>query len=573
MAANTFGDVCVDADPPRLARHRRRRRARPGRPGRQPEPGHRLRQDLLVRAVPLPARRARPESRRRQAPRAWPGHRQVAAGCRARDSPESVGVPMLLLERTLDRRRDGARRSGDPVRGAALPRGARAQAVCAPRCDSAATTRDTLGVGRRTRQRPAPARRPAEVAAPERLGRGRRRRRRRGCGSRSGRACQSRARRVGRASPPAAAPARRSASPVTGRPPVADPSCVLAEAGSAWRPPPLTTMPAALPSPVERPFTILFGSCFAGARDTPGDAGATSLACRRTPGRDLTVLCGDQVYLDTPLAPLADGTAPARGARRRVPRQLPRDVTSDSACLSGFRRIHQLATVAFTSARPRLLEQRPEHRAARPRHVDASGRAAWLDAARRLLSDQFETPIPFQRSGSAAVGVHRRHAAPRGPATDCQFMDAIQFDALRTWVHALPGPGAARPRSADLHRRGRAEGLHRRLGLPDYHQYRDLVRALASTPHDIVIVTGDVHFGRVAVVHAARRSPDRRAHRLAAGARRRSRRRQLEGAAATFPAVPVPAVVAGRRSPSEPYQDVRNHFDDGRLWAEAHRSA
>ena len=51
-------DVRLHTDPPRLARHRRRRRARPGRPGRQPEPGHRPRQDLLVRAVPVPADRA-----------------------------------------------------------------------------------------------------------------------------------------------------------------------------------------------------------------------------------------------------------------------------------------------------------------------------------------------------------------------------------------------------------------------------------------------------------------------------------------------------------------------------------
>ena len=36
------------------------------------------------------------------------------------------------------------------------------------------------------------------------------------------------------------------------------------------------------------------------------------------------------------------------------------------------------------------------------------------------------------------------------------------------------------------------------LGLPDYEQYEDLVRILCRTRHSVVILTGDVHFGRVA---------------------------------------------------------------------------
>jgi hypothetical protein len=35
-------------------------------------------------------------------------------------------------------------------------------------------------------------------------------------------------------------------------------------------------------------------------------------------------------------------------------------------------------------------------------------------------------------------------------------------------------------------------------GLPDYTQYGDLIRLIAGTRHTIVILTGDVHFGRIA---------------------------------------------------------------------------
>ena len=37
------------------------------------------------------------------------------------------------------------------------------------------------------------------------------------------------------------------------------------------------------------------------------------------------------------------------------------------------------------------------------------------------------------------------------------------------------------------------------LGLPDFRQYTELLDALRQAPHAVVILTGDVHFGRVAV--------------------------------------------------------------------------
>ena len=77
-------------------------------------------------------------------------------------------------------------------------------------------------------------------------------------------------------------------------------------------------------------------------------------------------------------------------------------------------------------------------------------------------------------------------------------------------------------------------------GLPDFDQYRDLVRCLASTPHDIVVLTGDVHFGRVASCTAPGgrqiveliASPFALVDGFARG--------QWKPAPAMYPAVPVP---------------------------------
>ena len=40
---------------------------------------------------------------------------------------------------------------------------------------------------------------------------------------------------------------------------------------------------------------------------------------------------------------------------------------------------------------------------------------------------------------------------------------------------------------------------HMDLGLPDFRQYAELLDALRNAPHAVVILTGDVHFGRIAV--------------------------------------------------------------------------
>ena len=62
----------------------------------------------------------------------------------------------------------------------------------------------------------------------------------------------------------------------------------------------LGTLPAALPGPEQRPFTLLLGSCFAQKRDGAGNVGRTFSLLPADLRPDLKLLCGDQVYLDAP---------------------------------------------------------------------------------------------------------------------------------------------------------------------------------------------------------------------------------------------------------------------------------
>jgi hypothetical protein len=318
----------------------------------------------------------------------------------------------------------------------------------------------------------------------------------------------------------------------------------------------LTTMPAALPSPVERPFTILFGSCFAGARDTPGDAGATFARLPPDARPDLTVLCGDQVYLDTPLLHWLTRLHPKDElAAEFLANYL--GTWTQSGPLSGFRRIHQLASVAFTSDDHDYWNNAPS---LAPHVIDTwteGGRAAWLEVAQTLYR-QFETPIPSQsfRVGSLSVFIADTRTARSGDRL--RFMDAAQFDALRAWVHGLPGPGALVLGQPIFTAEAGLKGYVADWGLPDYHQYRDLVSVLASTPHDVVVLTGDVHFGRVAwcTLPSGRRiveiiaSPLALVDGLVGG--------HWKPPPAMYPVVPVPAVPQVAVT-AEAYQQVVDH--------------
>jgi hypothetical protein len=67
------------------------------------------------------------------------------------------------------------------------------------------------------------------------------------------------------------------------------------------------------------------------------------------------------------------------------------------------------------------------------------------------------------------------------------------------WIQNLPGPGVLVVGQPVFS--GKAGFLRGSFGdwnLPDYSQYGQLARLLVQSPHSIVILSGDVHYGRIA---------------------------------------------------------------------------
>jgi hypothetical protein len=76
-------------------------------------------------------------------------------------------------------------------------------------------------------------------------------------------------------------------------------------------------------------------------------------------------------------------------------------------------------------------------------------------------------------------------------------MARSDFDALTQWLGSLSGPGIlvlGQPLIAEATPWSRSVDHV----LPDYRQYGRLIRALFDAQHDVVLLTGDVHFSRIA---------------------------------------------------------------------------
>jgi hypothetical protein len=152
----------------------------------------------------------------------------------------------------------------------------------------------------------------------------------------------------------------------------------------------------------------------------------------------------------------------------------------------------------------------------------------------------------------------------RRDADETAFMDAADLTQVRQWIAGLSGPGVlvlGQPLFADT------AGVLGHLfdwGLPDYAQFPDLVRALMESQHDIVALTGDVHYARAArcLLPSGRRLIEIISSPLALVDEKVGRK--WSAAPERFPAVPVPGVKAAdiTHYPDnhDPFTETREHF-------------
>lgn len=276
---------------------------------------------------------------------------------------------------------------------------------------------------------------------------------------------------------------------------------VVAEAAAS-------TLPMRLSENPKRPFTVFLGSCYYAPNDGAGEVGLAFQRLRVDPKYKYTrptvkFLVGDQVYLDAPVQRWILG--PGLSDRGREIRsaftarywyswsKLDRMLSYDAA-------YHLADDHEFWNDFPR-------HNA--PWMLGWIGGTYYTRKAREFYDAFQASPGTAEFSVgedlSFFVADTRRHQSKNSE----RFMYETEFLQLLAWVRDLRSPGIlvlsqplfVKPTSDFVF--GGAEPTNVTLpdmdhGLPWFKQYKRLAHALMEAGSDIVILSGDVHFGRVA---------------------------------------------------------------------------
>ena len=250
-----------------------------------------------------------------------------------------------------------------------------------------------------------------------------------------------------------------------------------------------TTLPNSLPGAGEKPFTVGIGSCFYTEHDG-GDAGQAYEALYKNESfrPDIKFLAGDQVYVDIGLGwyPLDDSDCQDRIADhyadswRYLRSMLRRGGTwmisddhefwNNYPFLDGFN--------------PYLLTL----------ELSDSFRKRWTKASKMGVKNiqQVKTIRIFDIGNELSFCV----ADLRVERSTTGFLSAPSQKKLLAWINKLTMPGVLvipQPLIA-------GKGNKKDKNLPDWKQYNEIVNAIEKGSHDIVILTGDVHYGRVSQV-------------------------------------------------------------------------
>lgn len=268
------------------------------------------------------------------------------------------------------------------------------------------------------------------------------------------------------------------------------------------------TLPASVPTSCQPPLQVLLGSCF----DRRGE-GAPAMArlLRQLDGPrlpHLKVLCGDQVYVDLPVMeriPTGEAALRAFVAGKYLRNWAP----SGAPLANGFGDLLRHGANVLVGDDHEFWNNFPFAAA----HVPFT----YLGRNRELLGRlgrEFFRAFQVDYGEGSGLRCHRRVVI--GGAEEPARLEVFAIDgrfarserlahwpadvaALVEWLGGLSGPGIL-VLSQPLFEAPQS-GVRRSLidaGIGDFDDFEAIVGALATARHDVLILSGDIHCGRMA---------------------------------------------------------------------------
>jgi hypothetical protein len=258
----------------------------------------------------------------------------------------------------------------------------------------------------------------------------------------------------------------------------------------------VTTLPATLPAADEKPFTLLLGSCFCAPQDQAGTVGNAYFHLPAGARPDIKILCGDQVYADAPWSHYLRHTHSADELADELFGKY-REVWTQGGDGTGFRELLREGANYFGSDDHELWNNAPDFGVYVRDTWSQDGRDRWMEIARGLY-DAFQAARPRERFDVGELSFFVVDARLNRTPDRARLMDDADFAALEAWIAGLTGPGVLVVGQPILTESAGFFGRFSDWSLADYGQYAPLVRRLLDAQHSIVVLTGDMHYGRVA---------------------------------------------------------------------------
>lgn len=244
-------------------------------------------------------------------------------------------------------------------------------------------------------------------------------------------------------------------------------------------------------NPRKRAFCVLLGSCYHGRQDRGRMAQAFLKLYEHPKYRPhVKLLVGDQVYIDQKGSLFVPGPAPARRLRAHFTSEYRKTWKTKLAPMLKF------GGNIFIADDHEFWNNFPTATALSA--LPSAVRKSWRKEALALFTGLQGGKATTEFSLGDELSFFSADTRINRTSRPVRFMRGSDMEKLRKWVVALRGPGVlAIGQPVFATKQGTLRGRFFDYTLPNFKQYEELVRVIRRAQHDIVLVTGDVHFGRI----------------------------------------------------------------------------
>ena len=257
----------------------------------------------------------------------------------------------------------------------------------------------------------------------------------------------------------------------------------------------VTTLPQTLPPVGQPPFILMLVSCFSRLQDASGLAGRTYARLPAGALPTVKLFVGDQVYLDSPWYSYVDPKTSTELADRFFAHYA--ETWGQSGDAQGFNVILSSGANYFCSDDHEFWNNAPFPATYAVNTWTAGGRQVWWTHARALF-EAFQTTGTRRTLNIGQLSVLMIDTRLNRQIDRSALMSASDFAAFEAWVAALTSPGILAVGQPVFDTRSGFTGNFADWNFPDFAQYADICRVLLSSRQPIIVLTGDVHYGRIA---------------------------------------------------------------------------